>query len=733
MINIDGIPDELKQLKQWVCWNKEIRDGKETKVPYIPYSQTDKASSTNNSTWRTFAETVKAFEASKHDGIGFVFTENDPYCFIDLDKCFDANTGEVADWASGVIQKLNGYTEISQSDKGLHVIIKAELPEDSGNRKGGFEIYTQGRYCAMTGNMLNGYPRTIETRQEQVNQICVDIFGKPEPKEPSKTQPSTINLSDNEIIEKASNAKNGLKFKLLMAGDISGYPSGSEADLALVDLIAFYTQDRGQILRIIEQSALYDDKWEREDYQDRTIDKALSNLSETYQPGTKRHDSGTAGNKTIKAGDPVATEDSKKDDPSRFFEEKTFTPSILADELMSEYDFIFTNGELYLYQNGVYRPIGVEFIKTKCREKLQKASRIYRINEVIAHIQDLSGVDGERLNTHKLLVNLENGMYDIKTGGICDHSKDYLSTIRIPVRYDPKVSYGFINEWLESTLVDADCIQLACELLGYCLIPDTTMAKAFMLVGAGANGKSTFLTVLENFIGQDNISKVPLQELSDHRFKRAELFGKLVNLFADLDNRALESTTYFKTVVTGDSIDAEKKNQNPFSFRPFARLVFSANEIPRSRDRSFAYYRRWCIIPFDKQFMGLDDKKGLADALSRPENLSALLNCALPELKRIIDRQSFSEPAKVKEALNEYEKQNDPIKAFVAECCQFDAMARVERGSLYDKFCQYCDETGFKTVTNRSFYQRMRIFQQVKEIQDHSGKRLFDGIKFIAN
>ena len=123
----------------------------------------------------------------------------------------------------------------------------------------------------------------------------------------------------------------------------------------------------------------------------------------------------------------------------------------------------------------------------------------------------------------------------------------------------------------------------------------------------------------------------------------------------------------------------------------------------------------------------------MAEELSRPENLSALLNCALPALKDIQKRQAFSEPCKVKEALNEYEKQNDPIKAFVAECCEFDATERVERGSLYDSFCKYCNETGFKAVTNRNFYQRMRIFQEVREVQGHDGKRQFEGIKLIAD
>jgi len=91
--------------------------------------------------------------------------------------------------------------------------------------------------------------------------------------------------------------------------------------------------------------------------------------------------------------------------------------------------------------------------------------------------------------------------------------------------------------------------------------------------------------------------------ICDYRFKRAELYGKLVNIFADLDNKSLQSTSYFKTIVSGDAIDAERKNQDPFSFRPFSRMIFSASEIPKSPDRSYAYYRRWCIVPFPNTAM----------------------------------------------------------------------------------------------------------------------------------
>lgn len=732
-IYYDIIPNELKALNQWVSWKIEDVKGnggtiKKTKVPYSAGTQS-KASTTNPKDWSGFLSTVEAVKCGLHEGIGFVFCKDDPYCFIDLDHCIDEN-GCIEPNSKRIVDLLDSYTEISQSGYGIHVIVKAKLQQGTGNRKGSFEIYDSGRYCAMTGNVIPGYRPTIEERQEQVNQICDEIFGNPKHKKPAGKEASTIALSDQEIIEKASSAKNADKFNRLMSGDWSGYPSQSEGDLALAGMLAFWTQDIDQIESIMRTSGLARDKWDKhKTYLVDTIQKASS--------GRERYNS--SGNNTDiesnKADGHISEDtetDSKNNNPNKYFQEGTFIPALLAEELICDYDFICVNGLLYVYQKGVYMAIGDDYVETESYSRLGHKARANRVTEVVKYIKAMTRIEYSRLNTSRDLINLENGMLNYKTGKLLEHSKGYLSTIRIPVKYDPNVSNSTISEWLESTLVDPECIQLACELFGYCLIPDTTMAKAFMLVGSGANGKSTFLTVLENFIGKDNVSKVPLQELSDHRFKRAELFGKLVNLFADLDNRALESTSYFKTIVTGDSIDAERKNQNPFSFRPFARLVFSANEIPRSRDKSFAYYRRWCIIPFERQFMGADDKKGLAEELSRPENLSALLNCALPRLRKVFEYGAFSEPAKVRNALGEYEKQNDPVKAFVDECCKLDPVSRIERGSLYDAFCRYCNEAGFRSVTRNNFYQRLRIFREIREIKTPDA-RMFEGIKLTVN
>ena len=739
-INFESIPAELKQIEQWVGWKKEIREGKETKIPCIPANTGFvKVDITNRANFRACDFIYSGAVKGLYDGIGFVFTEGDPYCFIDLDKRIDEQ-GEIDPQAKEIIDRLNSYTEISQSGRGIHIIVKAKLPSWAGNRKGKFEIYDKNRYLCITGNVLSGYPAVIEDRQKEIEKLCKEIFD-PAIKEPAKTQNNypkkmsnhynhsnqqkmSYRLLDQEIIERARNATNGDKFNSLWSGQWEGnYPSQSEAELALAGLIAFWTQDQDQIERIMRGSGLVRDKWDKhKSYLRNTIQKAMSN-GDHYQGIHKAELKKIMNTRELN----VVSEH----DISRFFDGRQFIPARLAEELMSKHKFIFISGVgLYVYIGGVYKPIGVDFIKQECCKVLGEATRINYINEVVSYIQYSNLIDSEELNKHKDLINLKNGMYDIGAENLLDHSEEYLSTIQIPVEYDPSADNTEITEWLESTLGDPACIQLATELFGYCLIPDTTMAKAFMLVGSGANGKSTFLTVLENFIGKDNVSKIPLQELADHRFKRAELYGKLVNVFADLDSRALESTTYFKTIITGDSIDAERKNQNPFSFRPFARLVFSANEIPRARDRSFAYYRRWCIIPFEQVFTGRDEKKGLAEKLCEPKNLSALLNCALDGLKKIRERQGFTEPERVKNALSEYEKQNDPVKAFVDDCCKFDPNARTERTELYTHFCKYCEDAGFHITTRNSFYQRIRMFREITEITDQKGKRVFCGIEF---
>jgi len=612
-----------------------------------------------------------------------------------------------------------------------------------------------------TRNIKPGYPtdcRLIEFHPDR--RYTLDDIRKfekliePQIEKQSKLKPQAVSLKadrsalsstdDQALIEKAKTAKNGAKFTALWEGDISGYDSHSEADLALCCELAYWTRgDRDRIDRLFRQSGLYrEDKWEgREDYRERTINAALEQVTEFYNPlysldepppdsepiPDEVLDTMADGKMTAQEVD-LFQKKKTKEDFCPYFKKDTFIPKLLADDILSDNRFINVKGLLYRYHNGVYLDDGEQFIEAESQMKLGNESRQNRISETVYFIKVDSYTEPEQVNpTDKgHLINVENGLYDWIEGKLLPHTPDHLSTIRIPIEYNPEATCPTVDYFLESTL-PKDCIPIAEELFGYALIPYVRFEKAFMFTGTGANGKSTFLTLLEKFVGSGNVSKVPLQDLDEHRFKRAELFGKLLNLFADLDARDLQSSTYFKTIVSGDAIDAERKFQDPFFFRPFARLAFSANEVPKSPDNSYAYFRRWCIIPFPKRFEGKDADKSLADKMTEPSELSGLLNRALRGLHRLFNNEGFTESVTVKSSLDDYKRQNDTVAAFISDCCFFDINATIERGELYTAYTKYCEEEKYKTIGRNEYYNKVRAYSQVTEKGDGK-KRYFVGI-----
>src|ERR687890_896062 len=196
---------DMRDLRQWLCWRMEERDGKPTKVPYDP-STGEKAESTNPKTWTSYEKALSACKDHGYEGIGFVFTPKDDLCGVDLDKCLDPETGEIESWAQEVIEELDSYTEISPSGTGVHILVKATLPEGR-NRKGRFEAYDRGRYFTVTGRHLPGSPQTIESRQEELQGVVKRMFGEESANGHAKpvvpTELVDNGLSDSEVIQKA--------------------------------------------------------------------------------------------------------------------------------------------------------------------------------------------------------------------------------------------------------------------------------------------------------------------------------------------------------------------------------------------------------------------------------------------------------------------------------------------------------------------------------------------------
>lgn len=253
------VPAELLEFKQWVLWRRAEVNGRATKIPISPWS--GKAAACDKpQTWSTYRHVRYAMRRFPCVGIGFVFTDADPFCGIDLDQCRNTN-GAIAPEALALIKRFQSYTELSPSGTGAHVLIKAKLP-GKGRRAGKIEMYDSGRYFTITGKHLVGTPIAIENRQAELEQLAGELFTA----EPSPPAPSiSLRLSDEELIERAKNARNGTLFRRLWEGDISDYGDDhSRADLALCRMLAFWCRgDVARIDRLFRSSGLMRDKWDR--------------------------------------------------------------------------------------------------------------------------------------------------------------------------------------------------------------------------------------------------------------------------------------------------------------------------------------------------------------------------------------------------------------------------------------------------------------------------------------
>lgn len=320
VVQKDLLPDELKALTQWCCWRTEIRESKPTKVP-TDAKTGQLAESDNPDTWSTFECAVSYYDNHKDkvNGIGFFFSENDPYTGIDLDKCIV--NGSLTEKAQAILKKFSSYTEKSVSGSGVHIIIRGVKPGDKCRANvqswcNHVEIYDKLRYFVMTGNVLAGY-HTIKSRQKELTEFYNELFPPKMSKDPQKQQghrpEPNLNLSDQELINQAIKAKDGAKFTALWEGDITGYDSQSEADLALCCLLAFWTGgDRERIDRLFRQSGLYRDKWDREDYAERTVNAALECITSFYEPKVKEEVKAKQKGKAMNTGGGEKRENSKE-------------------------------------------------------------------------------------------------------------------------------------------------------------------------------------------------------------------------------------------------------------------------------------------------------------------------------------------------------------------------------------------------------------------------------------
>lgn len=332
-----------------------------------------------------------------------------------------------------------------------------------------------------------------------------------------------------------------------------------------------------------------------------------------------------------------------------------------------------------------------------------------------ANDQHFSNENPERLSR----INLENGMLHWRSGELLPHDPGYYSTNQLPVEYDPKATCPTWKEALAQWLPEEEARWFLQEYIGYCLIPDTSLQTTVFLVGGGANGKSTFLEVVMKLYGEKNLTSIPLKRLPK-RFEKRYLQDKLVNICPDINPTYMEDVGVIKTIVAGELLRGEIKSGKSFDFRPFARLIFSANTLPASIDKTEGWLRRMKIVRFPNTFR--PDDEGFDPRLKQKlmQELPGILIWALTGLRRLKKNGQFTIGKSMVQEEQQYRLDNDNIAAFIDECIVEHSKMILPTAYLYRMYQQFCKESGTRAVSRKKFTTR------VKDLGVEYGRKTFD-------
>ena len=405
----------------------------------------------------------------------------------------------------------------------------------------------------------------------------------------------------------------------------------------------------------------------------------------------------------------------------------------VAEHLLEVHDFATLDGtgEVLVYDGGVYGEGGDSYIRGQVQKVVVPVDvSSHLVNEVVGHIQRSTYVKRERFYEPSSRLVVENGLLDTEKYALEPHTPDFYSMNKLPVVYNPEADCPRFRQFLGEVLYSED-IAVVQEWLGYCLHRGYPAQVAMLFVGEGNNGKSSLISTLKALLGMENISAVSLHELELNRFAKADLFGKLANLYADLDDGALKSVGTFKMLTGGDPIRGEKKFQSSFTFVNHAKLTFSCNTVPEVFEDTEAFFRRWKIIQFPNSFDGDKADKDLLKKLTTPEELSGVLNFALEGLKRLrASRWRFSNSKSTEDVRQDYIRRSSPMKAFLMDCTDVKADGVVSKSGLFKAFVDYCQQMKLTACTSTTFYRNLPLYfagqslQDSKEDVDGSGRRV---------
>lgn len=693
MNQFDSIPDELRRCKQWLNWRGKVQeDERQTKVPYGADGQM--ADVTDPEAYMTFDE---ARLCSDH--VGFAFTPDDPYCGIDLDKCRDSVTGEVEPWALDIVHDLNSYTEVSHSERGLHVFVKAQL-SPGGRRKGQIEMYDRDRYFCMTGNLYDGSPATIEERQEAVNALHAELFAKAAEKQPPPLPVAPTCLADDEVLAKARTASNSDRFDRLWRGDTDSFPSPSEADLALCCHLAFWcSRDPVQMKRLLNQSGRVRDKWVSKrgnsTWIDHEIDNAIALCQKVYTPQKAEHtynDKGNAGR--------------------------------LADHLSDNVRYVVESKQFYFYapETGLYSPDNdgrmtretlkmVDDIRKEGAGKdkegvkqvlswAKQSGNGQRIREAIKLYSSFEGVSLtlETLRADPDAAPCLNGVVDLTTGKLLEPDRSRFYLHQFQVEYDPKATCPlFLAKALPVWFPDDGTRDWYHRFLGACA---TGHYVPFFVVneGSGGEGKTVLTEVITGIFGSFSVH-LPVSALlvkygiNSEDYALAKVKGARILFASEPGERSRLDEAAIKKLTGGDTLTGRFPGGRYFDFLPEHGLILNTNHLLRAGETTHAFWRRVRRVRWTNPIPESSKIDEFAARLLRDE-APGILNWLLGGAREYYTRGLDDIPAEIKCDTDEYRRDQDVLGRWFDECCVPDPSSSEPTTLLYESLKLWARENG---------------------------------------
>lgn len=398
-----------------------------------------------------------------------------------------------------------------------------------------------------------------------------------------------------------------------------------------------------------------------------------------------------------------------------FYNGRTFQHNIFVDWLLENYQYAKYNNNLYTYHNGKYYEDDEKNSKIKL-DMITKLPALKTKDQNEAYQNLKLRLPESQPNEFPLIVNFRNGLYDLDKDCYLSHTPGVFSLNQLNCIYNPDAKCEDVDKLLDNVSCNNKGIRtLLEEMLGYILIGDCRFQRSFILLGEGSNGKSVFLDMITSWLGSENCSSLALEDLSD-RFRPSQLVGKMVNIGDDSGADLLKNTAIFKKLVTGDPLTVEFKHGQPFSYANRAKMIFSANNLPPSSDKSNGFMRRMTIIPFLAKFSPNDSTYDpmIKDKITTEDAKSYILNIAIKAAQKLIKNKKFTIPDAVTEELNKYEESNNNVLSYLNEV---PPIYEMDVSKTYANYCLYC-------VRNNTSPYKVNKF--IEEIMRHNDKITID-------